>query len=406
MKILGQEFDISIKGVISLIAKNKLFVGLIILFAAIKYGLFNLNYDKYHIIVTLATFAGYLTVLVYGASFLIKKKKILLVNFTVLFILLFVVEIVCYFYLGMPKKEWKDYSTANPSDHIGYHLGHVPWADSVWHDVKINGNDTVFDTYYDVDSINRRRTPGYDENKKKYAIFFGCSICFGKGLKDNQTIPYYTQENTETYNSYNYSFNGWGCHHMLARLEHKDLSKEVKEKDGIGIYIFIWPHIRRAIGDMRIYTGWGHTMPYYYLDDGEVIRDGNFASGRWFTSRLYEYLNRSFIWDCFKVNLPTQIQESHMVLAAEIIKKSKETYEEQFGNDNFYVVIHPVDWEEFTPERNEQFKLLLKQKGIKYLDYSQKLSLDEKHIIKGDGHPNEISDEKCAKMLVKDLGLE
>ena len=406
MKIFNQEYDISIKRAVSLIMKNKVFLALVVLFSAIKYGLFHLNYDKFHVVVTLSTFAVYLTVLFYFTSFLIRKKKIVLVNFSILFVLLFVAEIVCYFYLGMPKKEWKDYSTANPSDHIGYHLGHVPWADSVWHDVKINGNDTIFDTYYDVDSINRRVTPGYDANKKKYAVFFGCSICFGYGLKDNQTIPYYLQQNTENYNSYNYSFNGWGCHHMLARLEHKDLSKEVKEKEGIGVYIFIWPHIRRAIGDMRIYTGWGHTMPYYYLDDGEVVRDGNFASGRWFTSKLYEFLKRSFIWDCFEVNLPTQIRENHMILAAEIIKKSKETYEQEFGNDNFYVVIHPVDWDAFTPEKNEEFKLLLKERGIKYLDYSQKLPLEEGYTIKGDGHPNEKSDENCAKLLVKDLGLE
>jgi len=406
MKILNWEVDISVKGMISLIRKNYIFLGLVILFSVVKYGFFHLNYDKFHEVVTLATFAVYFTVLLFATKFLIKKKKIILVNFTVLFILLFVTELVCYFYLGMPKKEWKDYSTAKPSDHIGYQLGHVPWADSLWHDVKVKGSDTIFDTYYDVDSINRRVTPGYDQNKDKFAVFFGCSICFGYGLKDDQTIPYYLQENTENYNSYNYSFNGWGCHHMLARLEHKDLSKEVNEKDGIGVYIFIWPHIRRAIGDMRIYTGWGHTMPYYYLDDGEIVRDGNFASGRWFTSKVYEYLKKSYIWDCFDVNLPTKIREEHMILAAEIIKKSKETYIEQFGNDNFYVVIHPVDWEEFTPEKNEAFKLLLKERGIKYLDYSQKLSLDEANTIIGDGHPNEISDEKCAKLLVKDLGLE
>ena len=193
---------------------------------------------------------------------------------------------------------------------------------------------------------------------------------------------------------------------MLARLEHKNLSLEVKEKEGVGVYVFIWSHIRRAIGDMRIYTGWGHTMPYYYLDGDEVVRDGNFAKGRWFTSKMYEYLDKSYIWDCFEANLPTQTRESHMVLAAEIIKKAKETYIKQFGNDNFYVVIHPTDWAEFTSEKNEQFKGILKARGIDYLDYSQKLVLDNDHIIIGDGHPNEKSDEKLAKMLVKDLDLK
>ena len=137
-----------------------------------------------------------------------------------------------------------------------------------------------------------------------------------------------------------------------------------------------------------------------------VKRDGNFANGRWFKSKLYEYLNKSYIWDCFEVNLPIDTREDHMILAAEIIKKAKETYIKQFGNDNFYVAIHPTDWVEFTPKKNEQFKAILKERGINYLDYSQKLKLDAEHTIIGDGHPNQICDEKFAKMLVKDLRLD
>ena len=88
-------------------------------------------------------------------------------------------------------------------------------------------------------------------------------------------------------------------------------------------------------------------MPYYYLDDGEIKRDGNFANGRRLVSGVYERLSRSYIWDYFDVNLPTKTREDHMILTAEIIKKAKETYMKQFGNDNFVVVIHPTDWVEF-----------------------------------------------------------
>ena len=241
-------------------SKKKWLIGaiLFVFFVALKYGFFYLNYDKYYIVVTLATFGVYFTLLFYATSFLIKKKRIVLVNFSILFILLFLGEMACYFVLGMPKKEWKDFSSPDlAKDHIGTHLGHVPWADSVKHDVKKVGDKVIFDTYYSIDKLNRRITPDYDETKMKYATFFGCSIGFGYGLKDDQTIPYFVQQNTESYNSYNYAYNGWGSHHMLARLEHKDLSKEIKEKDGVGVYIFIWGHIRRVIGDMRIYTGWG-----------------------------------------------------------------------------------------------------------------------------------------------------
>lgn len=402
MKIFHEEF------IEFFSSKKKWVVGLLLLlfFVGLKYGFYYLNYDKYHLVVTLATFAIYFTVLTYLTAFLIKKKKILLVNFSILFILLFVAELTFYFVLGMPKKEWKDYASPDlDADHIGTHLGHVPWADSVWHDVKKVDDKVIFDTHYSIDKLNRRITPGYDSTKSKYAAFFGCSIGFGFGLKDDQTIPFFVQQKAEDYNSYNYAYNGWGPHHMLARLEHKDLSKEVVEKDGVGVYIFFWGHIRRVICDMKTYTGWGHTMPYYYLDDGEVKRDGNFANGRTLVSGVYERLDRSYLWNYVNVNLPTETREDHLILTVEIIKKAKETYKKQFGNDNFVVVIHPSDWVEFTPERNEQFKNILTERGIKYFDYSESLILDNEHTIVGDGHPNEKSAEKLAKMLVKDLGL-
>ncbi len=390
------------------INKKKTLIPLLLLvtFLVIKYGLFYINYDKFHVLVKLSTFAFYFTILFYATRFLIKKKKTILANFTILFILFFVVELVCYMLLGLPKQEWKDYSTGDlPPDHIGTHLGNVPWADSVWHDVKIVGDQTIFDTYYTVDSLNRRVVPGYNSEKGKYAVFFGCSICYGFGLKDDQTIPYYVQQNTGDYNSYNYSYTGWGCHHMLARMEHKNIAQEVKEKEGVGVYIFLWSHIRRAIADMRIYTGWGHTMPYYYLENGEIKRDGNFKTGRPFLSKIYELLGRSFIVQYFQLNFPNSTNETHMNLAAEIIKKAKETYVQQFGNDKFYVVVHPSVWTEFTDENNETFKAILKEKGINVLDYSKKIPLDNDHIIVGDGHPNEVSNEKFAKMLVNDLQL-
>ena len=388
--------------------KKKLLFPLLIILCLfiIKQALFYINYEKFHETIKLIGFSLCLIIAFYITRFLILKKKTILANFTILIGLVIIVELVCYLLLGLPKTEWKDYSLGDlPEDHIGLHLGHVPWADSVWHDVKTVNNHTIFDTYYTIDSLNRRVVPNYRQEKTKYAAFFGCSICFGFGLKDDQTIPYLVQENTNNYNSYNFSYTGWGCHHMLARLEHKDLSKEVKEKEGVGVYIFLWSHIRRAIGDMRIYTGWGHTMPYYYLDEENLIRDGNFKTGRVFVSKLYELLERSYVVKYFKLNFPLNTSENHMILAAEIIKKAKATYSNQFGNDNFYVVIHPTTWEEFTPENNEAFKKLLKERGIEVLDYSQKIPLTDDYIIVGDGHPNETSNQKFAKLLVDDLKL-
>ncbi len=386
--------------------KSLIHLAIIFLLFVVKKGLFHFNYDKLHIVVNLISFTLYFYILFILTKLFINKKKTILANITILIILFFIVELTCYIIMGFPKKEWKNFELSElPKDHIGLHLGHVPYADSIMHDTKIIDGKTIFDTYYTIDSLNRRIVPDYNPYKKKYAAFFGCSICFGFGLKDNQTIPYFFQQQSKDYNSYNFSYTGWGCHHMLARMEHKDLSKEVLEKDGIGVYIFLWSHIRRAICDMRIYNGWGHTMPYYFFDGNEIKRDGNFKTGKPILSRIYELLSRSYIVKYFEINFPLNTNESHMNLAAEIIKKAKETYIKQFGNNRFYVVIHPSVWTEFTDENNEKFKSLLKDKGIIVLDYSKKIPLDNDHIIVGDGHPNELSNQKFANMLINDLKL-
>ena len=158
----------------------------------LKYACYYLNYEALHVVVQISSFCFYFMLFFYLVRFFVKQKKIILANILILFMLVLLVEVTCYFLLGLPKQEWKDYSiTELPEDHIGTHLGHVPWADSVWHDVKYADDQKIFDTYYTVDKHNRRVVPNYNPNKTKYAAFFGCSICYGFGLKDDQTIPYY-----------------------------------------------------------------------------------------------------------------------------------------------------------------------------------------------------------------------
>jgi hypothetical protein len=350
----------------------------------------------------------YLTIFLSIALFFIKKKKLILSNITVLLTLVILAEFIFYFLTGMPKKTTKEFNASVfPYDHKGYPFGYVPpWGDSVLHKVQINNSDTIFDVHYSIDHQYRRITPNHDTTKQKYAVFFGCSVTFGWGLEDDQTLPFFFQEESNLYNSYNYAYSGWGMHNMLARLEQKDLSSEVPEKDGIGVYVFLWSHIRRAIGDMRIYTGWGHQMPYYTIENNELVNKGNFANDRFFTSKFYEILYRSNIINYFKITLPLKIKKKHYVLASEIIKKAKQEYIQQFGNDNFYVIIFPIDWKEFTNERKEEFLSYLIERDIDYFDYSDSVQLINEYIIAGDGHPNALTHQKISKLLISDLHID
>ena len=274
-----------------------------------------------------------------------------------------------------------------------------------FHDTRMFEGDTMFSVDYIIDDHHRRVTPGQDSQKTKYAAFFGCSVCYGFGVKGDQTLAYHVQENSCDLNSYNFGYNGWGMHHMLARFDHENLAETVDEEDGVGIYVMLWSHIRRAIGDMRIYTGWGHQMPHYTIEGGKLVRRGNFKDGRFWKSSFYTLINSSFAARYFDVNLPAETSEEDYLLAAEIILQAKRHYIQQFGNNRFYVLMHPILWDEFTVERKLEFLRILEEKGIEYLDYSDAYPIDNDHKIVGDGHPNSFAYNKISNLLIEDLGL-
>ena len=73
-------------------------------------------------------------------------------------------------------------------------------------------------------------------------------------------------------------------------------------------------------------------------------------------------------------------------------------YKNQFGNDNFYVIIYP------TTVNSSLIISLLKQKGVKVLDYSKLFNpLEKKYAIPYDEHPTALANEVLIKQLVNDI---
>lgn len=364
------------------------------------------NYANWHVAITLVQFLLYFTAVGVLMAIFIKRKWNGLFSVSIFLALYLVIDLVFYFLLGMPPARQQFYLQSNGPGHISYDVGIVPFPNDTFHDAKVIDSDTIFSVDYTIDEYHRRVTPGHDPVRSKFAAFFGCSVCFGYGVEDNETLSYFLQKNACGINAYNFGYNGWGMHHMLARFDHENLAQTVAEKDGIAVYVFLWSHIRRAIGDMRIYTGWGHQMPHYTLENGELVRRGNFKDGRFWKSSFYTLVNSSFAARYFNVNLPMETDEQDYRLAVEIIAEAKNRYIEQFGNDRFVVLIHPLLWDEFTEQHKLEFLSILDEKGIEYLDYANAYPIDNDHKIVGDGHPNAFAYDKISKLIIKDLNLE
>ncbi|WP_454063634.1 hypothetical protein [Candidatus Nitrospira salsa] len=262
----------------------------------------------------------------------------------------------------------------------------------------------IYDVTYTIDEHSRRVTPFAASTKlDKFIMFFGGSFTYGEGVKDNQTLPYYTGVAVKKLRPYNYGFHGLGAAEMLAKLESEKLPREVSERKGVLVYVYMDDHIRRTIGSMRLVATWGKHKPYYYLSSGgELKRQGNFVTGRWFLTNLYLLLHESRILRALRIDFPLQINRQHIVLLCRIIKQSQSLFHKQFPNSRFYVLIWPGS------KYSEQLKQLMAENKINYFDYTGLLNAsDPKYVIAPpvEWHPTSLAYQTVATALAEDLSL-
>jgi hypothetical protein len=289
-----------------------------------------------------------------------------------------------------------------PDPALGFKLN----PNKQYHKLVKRGGKVVYDVTYQIDEFSRRKTPVTNPaGREKFLIFLGCSFTFGEGVQENETIPYYAGELAKGYMPYNYGCPGYSPQQLLARLEAGGMPKEIPQRKGTGIYTFIDHHIERAIGSMAVYDLWGQTLPYYYLDHGELRRDGNFTTGRPVISYAYRRLGQSQIVKYFGMNFPPRIAERHTALTGAIIKRMASQFQKEFPGSDFRVVFYPGSRHvgDIAPE--------LRQAGIEVLDYSVLFdrAKPEYHILgdqyPGSEHPSAYANKVFAGALAKDLRI-
>ena len=327
----------------------------------------------------------------------IKNLTLSIVSVSVVLLLvdfIFFVIIV----IKLPAKTTKAYPETASFVEQDHNLGYVPLADTSINVQEKYDTLTVYNIRFTTDKYHRRINP-FDTSKSKnrYALFFGCSITFGEGVNDSETIPSRFSYYLPAYHSYNFGFSGYGTQQMLANFQNRDIKHQITEKEGIGIYTFINPHINRAIGDMQVYDSWGANMPYYHIKGDSLFRNGSFKTGRWFISGIYTLLGRSSLLKYYKINFPLHLKERHFMLVTKMIKESYNRYVSKFGNTNFYVIIFPGEQPDIVP-------YLMKQ-HIKVLDYSKLFNRTSKgnSYLPFDGHPRPVADDIFAKQLSSDI---
>ncbi|AXE17274.1 hypothetical protein DR864_05760 [Runella rosea] len=278
-------------------------------------------------------------------------------------------------------------------------LGRKPIPNHNFKWVKTLNGKPVIDVVMHVDSFSRRITPFVDSlnpQRDRYALFFGCSFTYGDAVADNETIPYYFQKDNTAFQAYNYGFFGYSPRHMLARLQHQNVTTQVPQKQGFAVYTYIEDHVNRAIPS----AGWIGMYDGYFpdVDESSMQTNGVYRFVHPLKYRFGMMLFKSKVRQHFAMDFPFAYRPKDYELTANLIKKSQEEYKKQFKNDDFYVVLYPDALKKDSPMIG-----LLKERGIKVIDFRNLFPYpSKKYQLQHDGHPN----PEAHRLLMEELSKE
>jgi|GEM_PF-1770081 len=239
-----------------------------------------------------------------------------------------------------------------------------------------------------TDKYGRRVDPSNKSKpKENFLIFHGCSFVFGTGLEDNETLSSFVNRKSEKYTAYNYAVGAIGTNYILAHLQSREIPKQVEQRKGTFVYVFIDHHVTRSNGFLTELL-WLKDTPYYEKEEGRLVRKGSFVSGSPLRTKILFFLGEKIGLDkMFNINIPLKIFNSHYEYTCDLIKESHREFNQQFPDSRFLLLYHPFS----KGEINLKLEKCLKGSGIERFTFEKPQEPEGKphyYYIPHDGHPN------------------
>jgi hypothetical protein len=283
---------------------------------------------------------------------------------------------------------------------------------------SFDGGDTVFNTSYTIlnDTINsgvhfnfRKGFNGKRTNNE--TLFLGCSLTFGAGLADTQTLPYYygAAANVSTINM---ACIGYGTH-QVYQLFNSKFSK-ADNHNRTFIYPFFYDHILRANG---IYA-WNNVGPYFDVQNDTLVNRGplkkykEFKGDRWaFYASLFgafTVIKDNVLKIAYRTagkDLSEMDYKRCFIMLQEMAKK--------INNSGGRLII--LNWGEYNWNNRrlsdmsktiEQNFNALSKYGVQIIPVASIINLtDKKNFIPLDGHPSALANQAIAQWLTNHVPL-
>lgn len=242
--------------------------------------------------------------------------------------------------------------------------------------------DVIYDITYNFDEHRLRVTPGNPRGDT--VLFFGGSDVVGRGVEDDETLPYFlSQALGFRYNVRNFGYGGYGPHQMLYTLERGLPPELVSGRVRRVFFQTSKPHLSRSAG-LEV---WAQKSPSYEVGpDGEARFVGK--SFTWTLPFAQPHVLRSsllaeWVWSIARDLLRSEVEEQLELFGA-ILKRASRLSLERFGVP-LTVILRDGD-DEVSREMHRRFGQL----GLETILWSDILTPPQRSQLQvpRDGHPS------------------
>lgn len=282
---------------------------------------------------------------------------------------------------------------------------------------RFPNGDTIYNTSYTIigdtlrSGIRFNFRKGYkSNNNNKEVVFLGCSLTFGQGLADTQSLPYRYGAAADI-STVNMACIGYGIHqvYQLFNLKYSKLDNHNRTF----IYPFFYDHILRANG---IYE-WNNAGPFFDVQHDSLVNLGPLYKFKHLKGDGWSFY--ASLFGAFKVikdnlhqiayraaakNLSDTDYQRCFIMFREMAKKIN-------NSGGRFIIVNWADYNwNYKPFRDmsrakidQQFDALSRS-GIQVIPVASIIDMkDQKNFIPANGHPSALANQTIANWLAKHL---
>ena len=278
------------------------------------------------------------------------------------------------------------------------------------------GEQLVYDVSGRTDAAGRRLTPCTAKagDETPVAAFFGCSMTFGQGVQDDETLPARFCAHAPDWQAVNYGVYGYGPQHMWLQICKNGALREFSGRRGVVVYSFMDHHLERLVGTPSVLSSWTlFSLPWLESESGRIVHRGTFRDRSLIQDFYFRYVRRAHLTRFIENRLPSPKpvkgqQDAAMDLFVRLIVECDQAAKEQAPGLTFCCLVLPTcggPWREEVLQR-------LEAAGVRVLDYEhlfEEAGLPEEELFFNDspqgtkGHFKAPGYDLIARHLVGDV---